>query len=61
MLDEVDIRDIDAGEWYHLTDQYADALAAMQRGEPEARDRVLAVYEKLRHLPALNDGERRRA
>lgn len=30
-----------------LTDEYAAALAALERGEPEARSRVLAAYEHL--------------
>ena len=31
-----------------LTDEYAAALEALQRGEPQARSRVLAAYEHLR-------------
>ena len=30
-----------------LTDEYAAALAALERGEPKARSRVLAAYELL--------------
>jgi hypothetical protein len=33
---------------HKLTDEYAAALAALERGDPEARSRVLAAYEHLR-------------
>ena len=59
--DTPDESSVDPGDWYNLTDQYAAAIFAMERGEPHARERVIAVYEQLRHIPALNDSHRRRA
>ncbi|RZL59988.1 MAG: hypothetical protein EOP75_00010 [Variovorax sp.] len=56
-----DALEVDASTWYSLTDQYAAAIFAMERGEPHARERVLAVYEKLRNVPPLNDSHRQRA
>lgn len=53
--------DVESSAWHSLTDQYAAAIFAMERGEPHARERVIAVYEKLRHSPALNDSHRQRA
>jgi hypothetical protein len=52
---------VDPDAWYHLTDQYAEAIFAMERGEPHARERVLAVYEQLRDIAPLNDSHRQRA
>jgi len=42
----------DPGAWYTLTDQYAAALGAMERGEPDGRRRVMAAYQKLKQMPA---------
>ena len=36
--------------WHELTDRYAAAVAAFQRGDAAARDRVRMAYDELRHL-----------
>ena len=48
-------------QWYGLTDEYAAALEAMQRGDVDGRERVIEAYEKLRNLTAPNDAGLRRA
>ncbi|MGJ7492087.1 hypothetical protein [Variovorax sp. ZT4R33] len=36
--------------WHELTDRYAAAVAAFQRGDAAAREQLRAAYNELRHL-----------
>jgi hypothetical protein len=40
----------DAARWYDLTDQYAAAVLAVQRGDFAARVQLHAVYAELKNL-----------
>ncbi|MCU4119258.1 hypothetical protein N8A90_09225 [Variovorax sp. N23] len=40
----------DAARWYELTDQYAAAVVAVQRGDAAARVRMLAMYAELKRF-----------
>jgi hypothetical protein len=40
----------DAVRWYELTDQYAAAVVAVQRGDAAARARMLAMYAELKNF-----------
>jgi len=44
---------------HQLTDEYAAALLAMERGEPEGRARVLAPMPRCSPVPASMSAERR--
>jgi hypothetical protein len=43
----------DAARWYDLTDQYAAAVLAVQRGDLAARAQLHAVYAELKNLAHL--------
>jgi hypothetical protein len=43
----------DAARWYDLTDQYAAAVLALQRGDFAARAQLYAVYAELKYLAQL--------
>jgi len=55
MLANLSISPFDMGLWYRLTDEYAAALWAMERGEPAARDRVQQIYAQLHQTLLLNE------
>lgn len=50
MPNAADLEVQDLITWHQVTDDYAAALNALQRGEPAARARVQDLYVKLRRV-----------
>ena len=50
MLAQPLVHILDRGAWHRLTDEYAVALRALERGEPAARERVNFLYPQLRQV-----------
>jgi hypothetical protein len=48
MFNDSAVASQDAARWYELTDQYAAAVVAVQRGDAAARARMLAMYAELK-------------
>lgn len=54
MLAPSHIQVLDVAAWHQLTDEYAAALDALQRGEPTAREQVRTLCVQMRRLLRLN-------
>ena len=50
MLAQSFVQTLDRGTWHRLTDEYAAALSALERGEPTARECVDRLYPQLRQI-----------
>lgn len=56
MPDAPDVLGSDFAYRRQLTDRYAEALAAFERGDPAARDAILASYDAIPRLPDAAGG-----
>jgi hypothetical protein len=54
MLAPTPIQVLDIASWHRLTDEYAAALNALQRGEPMAREQVRSLCVQLRRTLRLH-------
>jgi hypothetical protein len=54
MLAPTPVQALDIASWHRLTDEYAAALNALQRGEPTAREQVQSLCVQLRRTLRLN-------
>jgi len=54
MLAPTPIQVLDIASWHRLTDEYAAALNALQRGKPMAREQVRSLCVQLRRTLRLH-------